>query len=183
MEEYAIEMENWWSILIRGIIAIAIGIILLAWPASTIRVLAYVAGILFLLDGLIETVWSIVLLFRRESFGIIMARGIVGLLVGILLLAKTGFALTFVVILLAIWAIVSGFAELIVAFEMPPMSGRSLVGIAGLISVILGILLLALPLETVYVIIVVFCIFLILGGILRVIYSFLVRKQQKELQA
>jgi len=49
--------------------------------------------------------------------------------------------------------------------------------------VIIGILLIALPLDTVYAIIVVLSIFLILGGLLRFIYSFSVRKYQKGLEA
>lgn len=183
MTETYVTMEKWWSYLVRGLLAIAFGVILLAWPASTIRVLTVLIGILALVDGVIETILAIVMAARKEKVGIVLARGLVSLLIGILLLAKTGFALTLLVVVLAIWAIVAGFVELVVAFELPPMSGRSLVGIFGAISVIIGILLIALPLETVYSIIVILSIFLILGGLTRVIYSFFIRKYQEELES
>jgi len=64
---------------------------------------------------------------------------------------------------------------------LPPKSGRGWIGAAGVLSVILGIVLLALPLETVYTVIVIFSIFLIAGGIVRIILAFYARKFQKEL--
>jgi uncharacterized membrane protein HdeD (DUF308 family) len=156
-------------------------VLLLAWPASTVKVLAYLVGILFLIDGIIETVFAIVLITRKEKMGITLARGLIGLLIGILLLAKTGIALTLVVVLLAIWAIASGFIEFITAMELPPKSGRGLLFADGVLSVILGILLLALPLETVYAVIIIFCIFLLVGGVMNIVLAFYARSFKKKL--
>jgi hypothetical protein len=44
-------------------------------------------------------------------------------LVGAIILGHQEFALSFVVILVGVWAIIAGIAELAIAFEMPPMSG------------------------------------------------------------
>ena len=181
MDEVYIGVKSWWSFLIRGIIAIAFGIILLAWPGSTVKVLAYGVGILALIDGAVETVWALALLFKKEQMGMLLARGLLGIFIGLLLLTKTGFALTFVVVLIAIWAIASGLVEFMAGLSMPPKSGRGWIGAAGVLSVILGIVLLLLPLETVYTVIVIFSIFLIVGGIVRIILSFYARKFQKEL--
>lgn len=181
MDEVYIGVKNWWSFLIRGLIAIAFGVVLLAWPASTIKVLAYLVGILALVDGIIETVWALVLLFRKEKMGILLARGLLGLFIGVLLLTKTGFTLTVVVVLIAIWAIVSGIVQFVASLEMPPMPGRGLVGVGGVLSIILGIVLLAIPLETVYAIIVIFCIFLFISGLINVVLAFYARKFRTEL--
>lgn len=181
MDEVYIGVKNWWSFLIRGIIAIAFAIALLAWPASTVRVLAYLVGILALIDGIIETVWALVLLFQREKMAMMLVRGLLGLLVGILLLTKTGLSLAIVVVFIAIWAIVSGFVEFVASLEMPPGSGRGWVGVNGVLSVLLGILLLSLPLETVYAIIVVLAVFLLVGGVIRIVLAFYARKAGKEL--
>jgi uncharacterized membrane protein HdeD (DUF308 family) len=88
-----------------------------------------------------------------------------------------------VVVIIAIWVIITGVVELIAGLELPPKSGRGWIAASGVISIILGILLLAIPLETVYAIIVVLSIFLIVGGITRIILSFYARKFQKELLA
>lgn len=181
MDEVYIGVKNWWSYLLRGLLAIAFGILLLVWPASTIRVLAILAGILFLVDGVVETIWSFVLLSRKEKMAMMLARGVIGLLIGILLLVKTGFALAFIVVLIAIWAIISGAIELILAIEMPAGSGRGWVGAGGALSIILGILLLALPLETVYAIIIVLSIFLLLSGIISLVLAYYAHKAEKEI--
>ena len=181
MDEVYIGVKSWWSFLIRGIIAIAFGIILLAWPGATVKVLAYGVGILALIDGAVETVWALVLLFRKEQMGMLLARGLLGIFIGMLLLTKTGFALAVIVVLIAIWAIASGLVEFLGAFALPAESGRGWIGAAGLLSIILGIVLLLLPLETVYTIIVIFSIFLIAGGVVRIILAFYARKFQKKL--
>jgi uncharacterized membrane protein HdeD (DUF308 family) len=183
MEEVYIGVKNWWSYLITGIIAVVFGIVLLAWPASTIKVLAYVVGILALVTGAVETIWALALLFKKEKRGLLLVRGLVGVLVGLLLLTKTGFALTLVVVVIAIWAIVSGIVEFIASLEMPPKSGRGWLAVSGVLTIILGILLVALPLETVYAIIVILSVFLFADAIVRFILAFYARKFEKELQA
>lgn len=184
MDEVYIGVKNWWSYLIRGLVAIAIAVVLLAWPASTIKVLTYIFGILLLVEGLIETIWALVLLFQKEKMGILLAGGLVSIFIGLLLLFKTHFALSVVVLLIAIWAIVAGIVEFIASIAAPhAMPGRALVGIAGVVSIIFGILLLALPAQTIYAIIVIISIYLIISGILHIILSFYARKFQKELTA
>ncbi len=183
MDEVYIGVKNWWSFLITGVLMIAFGIVLLVWPASTIKVLAYLVGILALVIGVIETVVAFVLLARKEKMAFMLVRGLVSILIGILLLAKTGFTLTFVIVLIAVWSIIAGTIELVGGIEMPAKSGRGWVAAAGVINIILGILLLALPLETVYAIIVILSIFLFVGGILRFVMAFSARKLEKELTA
>lgn len=183
MDEVYIGVKNWWSFLITGVLLIAFGIVLLVWPASTLKVLAYLVGILALVIGTVETIVAFVQLARKEKMAFLLARGLISILIGILLLAKTGFTLTLVVVLIAVWSIIAGVIELMGGLEMPAKSGRGWVAAAGVLNIILGILLLALPLETVYAIIVVLSIFLFVGGILRFVMAFSARKLQKEMLA
>jgi len=181
MDEVYIGVRNWWSFLLKGILAIAFGIILLVWPASTLRVLAYIIGALALAFGLIETIWSIVLLIEKEKAWLLLARGLVSLLVGLLLVLRTGFTFALVVVLIAIWEIVTGFVELVVAIELPKDSGRGLLAFSAVLSIILGILLLVLPLETVFAVIIVISAFLVVGGIVNIIEAFYAMKLRKEI--
>jgi uncharacterized membrane protein HdeD (DUF308 family) len=183
MDEVYIGVRSWWSYLIAGLIAIAFGIILLAWPSSTVKVLAYTVGILALLQGIVEVIFAFVLLSKKEKMAWLLTSGLLSLFIGILLLTKTGFALTLVVVLIAVWSIIVGVVELVAGIEMPPKSGRGWVAVSGVLSIILGILLLTLTMETVYAIIVVLSIFLIAGGIVRLILAFYARKFQKEILA
>lgn len=183
MDEVYVGVRSWWSFLVSGLVAIAFGVLLLVWPASTVRVLAYLVGILALVEGVVETVWAFVLLSRKEKMAFMLVRGLLGLLIGILLLAKTGFALTFVVVLIAVWSIFTGVVELVGSLEMPKGSGRGWIAVSGALSLLLGILLLAVPLETVWAIIIVLSIFLIAGGLVRIVLAFSARKLEKEITA
>jgi uncharacterized membrane protein HdeD (DUF308 family) len=167
-----IGVKSWWLFLVTGLIAIAFGVILLAWPASTIKVLAYLVGVLALIEGAIATCMALYLAVKRERMGVVLTRGVVGILIGVLLLAKTGLTLTVVIVLVAIWAIVYGAVEFFGALELPPMSGRGWIAVSGLLRMILGIVLLLLPLQTVYAAIVVFSVFLLAVGVIRLVFAF-----------
>jgi len=183
VDEVYTGVKNWWSFLLSGLIGIAFGVILLAWPASTIKVLAYMVGILALIEGVIATTIAVYLGFKKEKMAIMLTRGVIGILIGILLLAKTGLTLALVVVLIGIWAVIFGAAEFFAALELPAMTGRGWIAVSGLLTIILGIFLLLLPLATVHAAIVVFSIFLLLIGILRIIFAFYAYRFQKEHRA
>ena len=168
METGGIALRSWWSYLIRGVIALLAGILLLAWPASTVKVLVIIFGVFALVLGVFDSVFAIVLATQKEKYGLMLFGGLVSILIGALLVANSGtrdFTVAVIVVFLALWAIIMGFMEFISAFEMPPMSGRGFIGVGGVILVTLGILLLAIPLNTVWAIIIVLSIFLLVDGV------------------
>lgn len=174
MEEVGVEVikRNWWAYLLRGLVAIALGIILLAWPGATLTVLIVVFGVFALIEGAIEFILAIVLASKKEPWGLTMVKSLVGLLLGGVIIARPDIALSVVVILFAIWMIATGFIQLILAFEMPPMSGRSLVGFGGILSVVIGILLLAVPWGTVHAVLILIAILALVLGLWLIILGF-----------
>lgn len=48
--------KNWWTFTLRGLLAIAFGILALVWPGATIAVLAIFLGIYLLLGGIFAVV-------------------------------------------------------------------------------------------------------------------------------
>src|SRR5450756_569535 len=115
-------------------------------------------GLFVLIDGLVNVVRSIVLANRKDRWGWTLVGGILGFLIGAIILSHQAFALDFVVILVGIWAVIMGIAELAIAFDMPPMSGRGLVGLSGVLSLIIGIIILVYPFGSVYALMVVLAI-------------------------
>ena len=49
-------LRSWWVLILRGLFAIALGVIALAWPDITVFVIVTIMGAFLLLDGLIE-IW------------------------------------------------------------------------------------------------------------------------------
>ena len=174
--------RSWWSFLIRGIIAVALGIILLAWCGATVKTFIVIFGLFVLVDGLVNVIRSIVLATRKQRWGWTLVGGLIGFLIGAIILAHQEFALAFVVILVGIWAVIMGIAELAIAFDMPPMSGRGLVGLSGVLSLILGVIILVYPFGSVYALMVVLAIYAFLAGLYLIFLAFYALGAQRRLK-
>lgn len=176
-------VKKWWSFLLRGIIALAFGVLALVWPTKTTIVLVILFGIFALVDGVFDVIQSIVLATKKERWGWVLVKGLVGLLIGILVLARPDIALGVLVILIAVWAIASGFIEIAAALDMPPESGRGIVGIVGALSLVIGILLLIAPFTGALAIMIVIGIYAVIAGIVLIVISFFAKKWERKLAA
>jgi uncharacterized membrane protein HdeD (DUF308 family) len=173
-------LEKWWSYLLRGILAILFGIIALAWPGATVFVLIVLFGVYALVEGLFATGYSIARASKGEKFFALLLLGIVGILIGIVTLARPGVTSVALLVVIAVWFLLRGFFVLISAFEMTGSTGiRVFMGIMGGLGIIVGILLLATPISGIFAIILVIGIYSIAIGIMLTILSFSVRGAQK----
>jgi len=180
--EVDVILKNWWSYLLRGVIAVVFGILLLGWPAATLKVAIILIGILMLIDGLAAMVRSAVLAGHKEKWSWTLVSGIVGILVGAIILGHMEFSLAFVAILVGIWVVISGVVEIAIAFEMPPQSGREIIGAVGIISIAFGIVIVAYPFASVYALTVVLGIYALVIGALGIVASIYARRLQSKKQ-
>lgn len=131
------------SLLWRGLLAVVVGIIAIAWPGVTI--LAVV--IIFAIAAFGASIGQAVRAFSSNGFGPVIGHLLLSLLdvaaglVAVLWPGITAFALT---IWIGIWAVVSGFGEFVMAFAYGETGGqRFLFGLTGLVTIALGIVLFA----------------------------------------
>jgi uncharacterized membrane protein HdeD (DUF308 family) len=173
--------RSWWSYVARGIIALIFGILFIAYPGATLKTFITILGIFLLIDGAVNVVRSIVFLFRKEQWGGTLIWGIVSLLLGLILVNHTEFTLGFVAVLVGIWVIIMGIAEIAIAIDMPPESGRGILAVFGVISLGFGIAILAWTAGTVYAFMVLLGIYLLVAAVLDFIIGIYVgRMQHKE---
>jgi len=184
--EVDILYRSWWSYVVRGVLALIFGILFIAYPGATLKTFITILGIFLVIDGLVNVVRSIVFIFQKELWGWTLVWGIVGLLLGAILIKHTEFTLGFVAVLAAIWIIIMGIAEIAVAVDMPPNSGRGFLAVFGVISLAFGIVILTWTAGTVYALMVVLGIYLLLMALLDFIISVYVlrfqRREEKELE-
>ena len=170
------EQQNdtpWWLVLIGGIAAIILGWMLIQNPLRVSNVLVWAIGLYWLITGII---YIVSLIWDRTQWGWKLFGGIIGILAGWFLIdagaiervASMGFA---VVLVLAIQGIIMGIMGLIAAFQ----GGGWGAGILGVISIIIGILLLGNMAAAAIVLPWVIGIFLIVGGIFGIIGAFRMR--------
>jgi uncharacterized membrane protein HdeD (DUF308 family) len=140
-------VNNWWSPVIRGVIAILLGIITLAWAGITLAALVLLFGAYTLIDGIFSIAGAWHASRLHERWGVLVFEGVVGIVAAVVTFAWpaiTGLAL---VLIVAAWAIVTGIFEIAAAVRLRRhIKGEWLLVLAGVASVIFGILLAMSPL-------------------------------------
>ena len=133
------------SLIVRGFLAVAVGIVALAWPGITVLALV----ILFAIYAFIAAGMEAVKAFGSESAGPVMGHLLLGLVdvgAGVIALAWPGPTALVLVLLVGAWAIVAGLVEIFAGFEVGETAGtRALFFVSGLISIAFGIVLFARP--------------------------------------
>jgi uncharacterized membrane protein HdeD (DUF308 family) len=129
----------------RGVLALVVGFIALAWPDITVG--AFV--ILFAIYAFVAAATSAATAFASDRAGQVAGGLILAVLdvaAGLAALAWPDITAVALVWVVAIWAFASGFAELVMAFAAGETAGqRALLGLGGLISIALGVVFVFRP--------------------------------------
>ncbi len=169
--------DYWWVLLVRGIAAIIFGLIALFWPGLTAYAMLLTFGIFALVDG----VMAIIAGFRRkghdDNWWSWLLDGALSILIGIMAISwpvATALALVFWI---AAWATVTGVMRIIAAIRLRhEIDGEWAMGLSGLLMVLWGILLVAMPASGILSLTWMFGIFTLLVGITMVVLAFRVKK-------
>ena len=133
------------SLIARGVLAIIVGIIAIAWPGVTILALVILFAVYAFMDAGIEAARA----FSSRTAGPVIGHlllGLIDLAAGVIAIVWPGPTALVLVIVVAVWAFVGGFFELFVAFQAGETAGtRALFIIGGLVSIAFGIVLAARP--------------------------------------
>ncbi len=94
----------WWAFMLRGLLAIGLGVSALIWPQLTLSLLVRLIGIYTLLDGITGFVSGI----RGRDMQFYLLPGLVSMTVGAVLLFWPGLTVKWLLIILGIWALLQG---------------------------------------------------------------------------
>jgi uncharacterized membrane protein HdeD (DUF308 family) len=134
----------WWSLLVLGVLTLLLGIVVLAWPGSTLRVLGVLAGIWMLVAGVIRIVSAFV---RGRGVGRQVLSGIVGVVLvlgGLACLRDIATSLVALALIVSLSWMLSGIAEIVMAADARG-SSRTWLLVLGVLSAILGLIFLFFP--------------------------------------
>jgi uncharacterized membrane protein HdeD (DUF308 family) len=137
--------HNWWTLVVRGIVALIFGLLAFGWPGITLAALVFLYGAYALVDGIFAIAAGI---NSRGSkrWWVLLIQGIVSMIAGVAAFVLPGITAFLLLILIASWAIGTGIFEIIAAIQMRKyISGEWLMVVSGIASVIFGALLVLNP--------------------------------------
>jgi uncharacterized membrane protein HdeD (DUF308 family) len=158
--------RHWWLLLLRGILAIILGVIAISVPGVTALALALIFGAYALLDGIFAVVAALRMSKTSPRWGWLLAEGILGIIFGIVALAFPGITLLLLVFILAGWAIITGATAISTAWRVrKEIRGEWLWIAVGTLSVIFGILVAFEPAYGLLAVVYTFSFYAILTGV------------------
>jgi uncharacterized membrane protein HdeD (DUF308 family) len=138
--------DRWWTVLLRGLAAIAFGVLAFVWPGVTLWALVLLYGAYALLDG----VFSLAAAFTGHAKPLptwwLILVGLISLAAGVVAIAWPGITALALALLIGAWAVAHGIFEIIGAIQLrKEIDNEWLLILAGLFSVIFGLLMLLAP--------------------------------------
>ena len=136
----------WWAFILRGLLAIAFGVLAFIAPAWGLAILVALFGVWALIDG-VTTLWTGIQSRRtNRNWWLEILEGAASVLVGLIALVLPGFAAGILVLLIAVWAIVTGAFQIWNAIRLRnEIRGEFWLGLAGAASILFGVLLFLFP--------------------------------------
>lgn len=138
--------QNWWTVALRGVVAVLFGILAFVWPGLTVFVLVMLFAAYAFVDGLFALVGAIRAADDRRSSWPLLIEGFLGVAAGIVAFVWPDITAVVLLYLIAAWAIVTGAFELFAAVELRrQIENERWLALGGIASVIFGLLLVFLP--------------------------------------
>lgn len=156
---------RWWTVALRGVVAIAFGILALMRPSYAFLSLVILFGIYAIMDGILAFSIGKTPLVSK---GAMYTRGVISILAGLIALALPQVTGLVLLLVIAAWAVAAGIVEIYGAIKMRrEIDHEWLLGFEGALSIIFGVLLFVAPLAGAIVLGLWVGIYaLILGGVL-----------------
>ena len=171
-------IKHWWLYMLCGILCIAAGIAVFAFPMDSYMTLGVIFGVLMLIVGAVQLMVGASSGNYFTMRGYMIVGGVLDLLLGIFLCANPGVTFVLMPILLGIWMLYNSFIIMALGGDMQTfnVSGGGMMIAGGILLMLLSVFVLVNPLSAGVVTVVVLTgIGLIVFGILLCALSFRLR--------
>jgi uncharacterized membrane protein HdeD (DUF308 family) len=138
--------RGWWRLLLRGLAAIAFGVLTWLRPGISLAALVLLFGAYAMADGILGVWTAIAGRKDQEYWWVLLLGGLLGIGIGLLTFAVPSLTALGLLFYIAIWAIGRGVLEIVAAIRLrKEIRGEWLLILGGLASVAFGVLLMAQP--------------------------------------
>ena len=138
--------RNWWLLVLRGVFAILFGLLSFLWPGITLASLVLLFGAYALANGIFAIVMGIRAPSGSPGKAATVLLGLLSIAAAAVTVFYPGITALSLVLVIAAWAIVTGVLEIAAGIKLRHLlSGSWVLVLSGALSVVFGVLLIAMP--------------------------------------
>jgi uncharacterized membrane protein HdeD (DUF308 family) len=157
--------QNWWAFALRGVVAIALGILAFVEPNATLVALIAVFAAYALLDGVLAIAAGVSV--EGGPRWMFIVGGVLGIALGLLTIGRPDVTAVALVIVIGVWAIAPGVSEAVAAYQFRAvLENEWLLVLSGVVSFGFGVLLIVAPGAGIYAVLALIGYYALLAGII-----------------
>ncbi len=138
-------LKHWWMLVLRGLVSILFAVLAFTLPELTFTALVLMLGIFILLDGITTVILALRTRADRGEW-IVLLEGLLSVGLGLAMLFYPNVTAALFVTFVALWCLVTGVFEISTAIRLrEEIDNEWMLGLAGVVSIALGILMLVNP--------------------------------------
>jgi uncharacterized membrane protein HdeD (DUF308 family) len=161
--------RHWGWLLAFGVLTLAAGIGAVVWPGITLLAAAIVFGVQLIVAGIYRLGAAFASDDASGGTRVLLALlGVLSLIIGLYALRHVLLTIVALALLLGIFWIVNGVIDVFTALSHQAMQGRGWRVFMGILSMLAGVALLAIPGISLFVLVVVLSVWLIVFGVLQI---------------
>ena len=174
--------QNWGMFVIRGILALAVGVLIFAEPGPSLAALIFVFAAYAIVDGILAI--GVGLSAPGGPRWLVVLGGILGIAIGVYTYVSPGVTALALVLLIGSFAIVRGVTEAATAIRLrSTIDNAWLYVLSGVVSTIFGAFLIVYPGDGVLAVLFLIGYYAIFAGVMYLAIGFRLRQVNKTLRS
>lgn len=175
MESFTLLVINWKGLVLRGALAVILGLVMVALPGPTLIAVTVLIGIFVLMLGLIGLAMYLTMKDRSKGT-VLLLEGILGTAFGIVTIIWPNLTALLLILLLGVWCLIEGLVQVYAGLTMSRKASlRALFLVSGALSIIVGLIFILAPGDGAIALIWVIGVFAMLYGILSISHGLIYR--------
>jgi len=141
-------VTNWWSPLIRGLLAIVLALVAFTLPGITFGDVVLLFGAYAFIDGVVSLAGAWRAARAHERWGALVFEGVAGIAAAVITVVLPALTALVLVYIVAGWALVTGVLEIAAAIKLRKhIAGEWLLALSGVVSILFGLVAAVVPLA------------------------------------
>ena len=166
------QLTKWrWVLGLNGVLSIAVGVVILAWPGISLFALTILFGAYSLATGVVGLAGALTGAARSERAWLVVT-SLLGIAVGIIVLVWPDISALALLYVIGAYAVMLGILAIAGAFYLPIDGGdTALMALSGLVSILFGIVIFAKPGDGALVVLALIAAYALVNGITELVVA------------